>query len=102
MLMVSANDILLHVNRIKEMDVKEAAVGQRRQALCDLGKFSKSLWRETPSWHGALAKASTRVWRQKGKMVIDLVEIDLSVLVHRKKHSRRQGEKKSLLLFEVY
>lgn len=72
------NDTLLHVHRIKEMDGKEAIMGQGRQVLCDLGKPSKSLRRETPPCRGALAKASPGVWSQKGKTVIDLVEIDLS------------------------
>lgn len=64
---VYLNDTLLHVHRIKEMDGKEAAVGQRRQVLCDLGKLSKSLWRETPPCKGALAKPSPGVWSQMGK-----------------------------------
>lgn len=40
------NNILLPIVSIKEMDDKEAAVGQSGQVLCELGKLSKSLWRE--------------------------------------------------------
>lgn len=84
---VYLNDTLLHVHRIKEMGSKEAAVGQGRQGLCDLGKLKKSLWRDTPPCKETLAKASPGVWSQKGKTIIDLVELDLSVLLHSKKHS---------------
>lgn len=82
---VYLNDTSLDVHRIKEMGGKEATVGQGRQVLCDLGKLRKSLWREIPPCKGALAKASPGVWSQKGKTVIDLIEIDLSLLLHRGK-----------------
>lgn len=70
MLMANAvylNDTSLDVHGIKGMGGREAAVGQGRQVLCDLGELRKSLWRETPPCKGALAKASPGVWSQKEK-----------------------------------
>lgn len=63
------NNTLLRVLSTKEMDGKEAVVGQGGQVLCELGKLSKSPWREWPP---------LLVWSQKGRTVTDLVEVDLS------------------------
>lgn len=40
------NNTLLGVLSVRETDAKEAVVGQGGQVLCELGRLSKSLWRE--------------------------------------------------------
>lgn len=42
------NNTLLRVLSTKEMDGKEAVVGQGGEVLCELGELSKSPWREWP------------------------------------------------------
>lgn len=51
------------------MNGKETIVGQGRQVLCDLGKLSKSLQRETPPCKGALAEASPEFGAKREKLL---------------------------------